>query len=105
MLVAGDAPTVPASLRVRVSLGFAAQGAATATTATAAAAAAAAAAASQWEGARVIVRLVPPAAGRLPRHVGVGGGGGDGGGGGGGGGSGGVNEQCRKVPSTLNSFY
>ena len=41
MLVAGDAPTVPASLRVRVSLGFAAQGAATATAATAAAAAAA----------------------------------------------------------------
>ena len=62
MLVAGDAPTVPASLRVRVSLGFAAQGAATATTATAATAAAAAAAASQWEGARVIVRLVSPAA-------------------------------------------
>ena len=45
MLVAGDAPTVLASLRVRVSLGFATEGAtATATTATTAAAAAAAAA-------------------------------------------------------------
>ena len=74
MHVEGDAPTVLASLRVSVSLGLATEGVATAATT-----AAAAATAAQWEGARVMVRLVPPAAGLLSRRVGDGGGGGGGG--------------------------